>query len=153
MTSSSKAHILIVDDDPTIREGVSRYLSDQGLRTTAAADCRDARSLLHRGKVDLILLDVMLPGETGLSLLRELRSINSAPVILLTAVSGEVDRVVGLELGAEDYICKPFSPRELLARIRLVLRREAAVRGALHNGRASVYRVHALPGFFSSNHC
>lgn len=138
--NAHQPHIAIVDDDPAIREGVSRYLTEQGLRATTAANCREARGVLHRSKVDLILLDVMLPGETGLSLLRELRAVNSAPVILLTAVSGEVDRVVGLELGAEDYICKPFSLRELLARVRIVLRREAAAQGPLQSARASVYR-------------
>lgn len=140
MNPNPNAHIAIVDDDPAIRDGVSRYLSEQGLRATSVADSREARNLLRRTKVDLILLDVMLPGETGLALLRELRTVNAAPVILLTAVSGEVDRVVGLELGAEDYICKPFSLRELLARIRIVLRRQTITNDEPPSNRASIYR-------------
>ena len=116
-------HILIVDDDPKIRNGLSRFLRDQGLRVTAACDGRDMQTKLATAKVDLVILDVMMPGENGLSLCRKLSGESAIPVILLTAVAAETDRIIGLEIGAEDYVCKPFSPRELLARIRVVLRR------------------------------
>lgn len=118
-------HILIVDDDPKIRNGLSRFLRDQGLRVTAACDGRDMQAKLATAKVDLVILDVMMPGENGLSLCRKLSGETAIPVILLTAVAAETDRIIGLEIGAEDYVCKPFSPRELLARIRVVLRRSA----------------------------
>jgi two-component system, OmpR family, response regulator len=116
-------HIMIVDDDPKIRSGLSKFMIEQGLRVTLAADGRDMQAKLAHASVDLIILDVMMPGEDGLSLCRKLAAETSIPVILLTAVAGETDRVIGLEIGAEDYVCKPFSPRELLARIRVVLRR------------------------------
>lgn len=116
-------HILVVDDDPKIRTGLSRFLVGQGMRVTAAVDGNDMRAKLAKAAVDLIVLDVMMPGEDGLSLCRKLSAETDIPIILLTAVVGETDRVIGLELGADDYICKPFSPRELLARIRVVLRR------------------------------
>ncbi len=120
---SRTPHILIVDDDPKIRRGLAKFLSEQGVRVTAAADGREMDEKLAAAHIDVIVLDVMMPGENGLSLLRRLRADAKVPVILLTAVAGETDRVIGLELGAEDYVCKPFSPRELLARIRVVLRR------------------------------
>ena len=119
-------HILIVDDDSRLRRGLSKFLGEQGLRVTMAEDGRDMRSKLAGARIDLIVLDVMMPGEDGLSLLRSLRAQNAVPVIMLTALAAETDRIVGLELGAEDYVCKPFSPRELLARIRVVLRRNDA---------------------------
>ena len=116
-------HILVVDDDPKIRNGLSKFLCDQGLRGTVAADGREMQAKLAHASIDLIVLDLMMPGEDGLSLCRKLSGDGGVPIILLTAVAGEMDRVVGLELGAEDYVCKPFNPRELLARIRVVLRR------------------------------
>ena len=116
-------HILVVDDDSKIRRGLAKFLAEQGLRVTAAGDGREMREKLAAARVDLVVLDVMMPGDDGLALLRWLRSETALPAILLTAVAGETDRVIGLELGAEDYVCKPFSPRELLARIRVVLRR------------------------------
>ena len=125
-------HILIVDDDSRLRRGLSKFLGEQGLRVTMAEDGRDMRGKLASARIDLIILDVMMPGEDGLSLLRFLRAENAVPVIMLTAVAAETDRIVGLELGAEDYVCKPFSPRELLARIRVVLRRNDA-RADIHN--------------------
>jgi two-component system OmpR family response regulator len=118
-----KPHILIVDDDPKIQRGLAKFLVEQGVRVTAASDGRDMDCKLAAASIDLVVLDVMMPGEDGLSLLRRLRRDTKLPVILLTAVASETDRVIGLELGAEDYVCKPFSPRELLARIRVVLRR------------------------------
>jgi two-component system OmpR family response regulator len=116
-------HILVVDDDPKIRRGLGTFLTEQGVRVTLAGDGREMDAKLAASKIDVVVLDVMMPGEDGLSILRRLRSDSKVPVILLTAVAGETDRIVGLELGAEDYVCKPFSPRELLARIRVVLRR------------------------------
>lgn len=123
----SAPHILIVDDDPKIRAGLAKFLGQQGLRVSVASDGKQFREKLASSKFDLIILDVMLPDESGLSLLRQTLAGSAVPVILLTAVAEETDRVIGLELGAEDYICKPFGLRELLARIRVVLRREAAV--------------------------
>jgi DNA-binding response OmpR family regulator len=115
--------VLVVDDEPTIREVVVRYLRRDGFQTLEAADGERARELVESGKPSLVVLDVMLPGTDGLSLCRWIRSRSSLPVILLTARGDEVDRIVGLELGADDYVTKPFSPRELAARVRTVLRR------------------------------
>jgi DNA-binding response OmpR family regulator len=115
--------VLVVDDEPTIREVVVRYLRRDGFRRLEAADGERARELVETGKPNLVVLDVMLPGTDGLSLCRWIRSRSSLPVILLTARGDEVDRIVGLELGADDYVTKPFSPRELAARVRTVLRR------------------------------
>jgi DNA-binding response OmpR family regulator len=115
--------VLVVDDEPTIREVVVRYLRRDGYRTLEAADGERARALVESGEPSLVVLDVMLPGLDGLSLCRWIRSRSSLPVILLTARGEEVDRIVGLELGADDYVTKPFSPRELAARVRTVLRR------------------------------
>ena len=120
---SRTPHILVVDDDLKIRTGLSKFLTEQGLRVTVANDGRDMQSKLAHANIDLIVLDVMMPGEDGLSLCRKLAGEGDVPVILLTAVAGEMDRVIGLEIGADDYVCKPFNPRELLARIRVVLRR------------------------------
>jgi two-component system, OmpR family, response regulator len=116
-------HILIVDDDPRIRTALSRFLAEQGLRVTTAADGRDMQAKMANAGIDLVILDVMMPGEDGLAICRKLSADSAIPVILLTAVAGETDRIIGLEIGADDYVCKPFSPRELLARIRVVLRR------------------------------
>lgn len=118
-------HVLIVDDDPSIRAGVARLLAAQGLRVTSAGDGQEMRRVLRTARPDLVLLDVMLPDESGLELLKEIRSLGGAPVLMLSALATEADRVVGLELGAEDYVCKPFSPRELVARVRVALRRGA----------------------------
>jgi DNA-binding response OmpR family regulator len=115
--------VLVVDDEPTIREVVVSYLQRDGFDTLEAADGDRARELVESGKPSLVVLDVMLPGTDGLSLCRWIRSRSSLPVILLTARGDEVDRIVGLELGADDYVTKPFSPRELAARVRTVLRR------------------------------
>jgi two-component system OmpR family response regulator len=116
-------HILIVDDDSQIGELLSQFLGTQGFHVTAVGDGVAMREALAREAMDLVVLDLMLPGEDGLSLLRHLRATTSLPVIMLTAMSSETDRVVGLELGADDYLAKPFSTRELLARIKAVLRR------------------------------
>ncbi len=118
-------HILIVDDDREIRELVSTYLTKNGLRVTVVPDGRHMRSFLDVNSVDLIVLDVMMPGDDGLVLCRELRAgkHKATPVLMLTARSDETDRIVGLEMGADDYLAKPFAARELLARIKAVLRR------------------------------
>ncbi|MGE0746173.1 MAG: response regulator [Rhodospirillales bacterium] len=116
-------HILVVDDDREIRDLVARYLRRHELRVDTAADGRAMFRMLETGRFDLVVLDLMLPGEDGLSLCRRLRANSTLPVIMLTAMGEEPDRIVGLEMGADDYMAKPFSPRELLARIRTVLRR------------------------------
>jgi DNA-binding response OmpR family regulator len=118
--------ILVVDDEPIVREVVVRYLEREGYRTLEAADGGAARDVLERGDPDLVVLDVMLPGTDGLELCRWIRSTSELPVIMLTARGEEADRIVGLELGADDYVTKPFSPRELAARVRSILRRAGA---------------------------
>src|ERR671911_1181690 len=115
--------ILVVDDEPIVREVVVRYLRRAGYRTLEAGDGDLARTLIERERPSLVVLDLMLPGTDGLSLCRWIRSSSDLPVIMLTARGEEADRIVGLELGADDYITKPFSPRELAARVRTVLRR------------------------------
>ena len=115
--------ILVVDDAADIREPLVKYLRQNGFRAEPAKDAEAARKALKAGTVDLVVLDVMMPGEDGLSLCRHVRATSNLPVILLTALAEETDRVVGLEIGADDYLTKPFSPRELLARIKTVLRR------------------------------
>ncbi len=116
-------HILIVDDDAEIRDLLARYLEKNGLRATAVGDGRAMWQALAAAVFDLIVLDLMLPGEDGLTLCRDLRARSDIPVVMLTARGEETDRVVGLEMGADDYLTKPFSARELLARIKSVLRR------------------------------
>jgi two-component system OmpR family response regulator len=116
-------HILIVDDHREIRELVSRALAREGFRVSAAADGKAMRKILADARIDLILLDLMLPGEDGLSLCRSVRAGSNVPIIMLTAKGEEIDRVIGLEMGADDYLPKPFGSRELIARIKAVLRR------------------------------
>jgi DNA-binding response OmpR family regulator len=115
--------VLVVDDEPVVREVVVKYLEREGFRTLEAGDGDSARDLLQRDSPGLVVLDVMLPGTDGLELCRWIRSRSDLPVIMLTARGEEADRIVGLELGADDYVTKPFSPRELAARVRTVLRR------------------------------
>ncbi len=117
------ATVLVVDDEPIVREVVVRYLAREGHRTLEAADGNAARDAITRADPDLVVLDVMLPGTDGLELCKWIRSTSELPVIMLTARGEEADRIVGLELGADDYVTKPFSPRELAARVRSVLRR------------------------------
>ncbi len=114
---------MIVDDDPEIRELLKTYLERNGYRATAVADGRGMWAALDQGRIELIVLDLMLPGEDGLTLCRNLRAHSNLPVIMLTARGEEMDRIIGLEMGADDYLPKPFNPRELLARIKSVLRR------------------------------
>ena len=120
---SKAPHILVVDDHKEIRESVSRFLEKNGMRATAAKDAHDMDAKLALGHFDLIVLDVMMPGESGLSACQRLSADRSLPIILLTALGEETDRIVGLEIGADDYVSKPFNPRELLARIKAILRR------------------------------
>jgi DNA-binding response OmpR family regulator len=123
MGSGAAGTVLVVDDEPMVREVVARYLELDGFGVHAAADGAEAAGWLAANRPDLVVLDVMLPGTDGLTILRQLRSTGDVPVILLTARAEEVDRVLGLELGADDYVVKPFSARELVARVRSVLRR------------------------------
>jgi two-component system OmpR family response regulator len=123
MAADQRAHLLVVDDAFDIREPLAKFLDKNGFRVTTAENAAAARARLNAEKIDLVVLDVMMPGEDGLSLCRYLSANTAVPVILLTALSEETDRVVGLEVGADDYITKPFSQRELLARIKNVLRR------------------------------
>jgi DNA-binding response OmpR family regulator len=123
--------VLVVDDEPIVREVVVRYLAREGHRTLEAADGEAARATIEQAEPDLVVLDVMLPGTDGLELCRWIRSNSALPVILLTARGEEADRIVGLELGADDYVTKPFSPRELAARVRSVLRRSTPAEAAV----------------------
>jgi two-component system OmpR family response regulator len=123
---NSAPHILVVDDDREIRDLLGKFLEKQGFRVTVARDARDARKLWPLGRYHLVVLDLMMPGESGLDFARWLRSQSEVPIVMLTAMGEETDRIVGLELGADDYVAKPFNPRELLARIRAVLRRATA---------------------------
>ncbi len=116
-------HIVVVDDDPEVREMVEEYLSAQGFRLSAAPGGGELRSILARERADLVLLDIKMPGEDGLSLARYIRENFNTGIIMVTAAGEVVDRIVGLEIGADDYVTKPFDPRELLARVKSVLRR------------------------------
>jgi two-component system OmpR family response regulator len=133
-------HILVVDDDTEIRNLLHEYLQKQGYRVTAVADGKGLRSAVAVSHPDLIILDLMLPGEDGLTLCRELRAKSEIPIIMLTARGDETDRIVGLELGADDYVAKPFSPRELLARIKRVLRRARALPENLKTEESGLFR-------------
>jgi two-component system OmpR family response regulator len=117
------AHILVVDDDREIRDLLSRFLRKNGYRVDLAADGHEMRRVLESARIDLVILDRILPGKDGLTLCRELRTRSRVPVILLTLLGGDTDRIIGLEVGADDYLAKPFNPHELLARVKAVLRR------------------------------
>lgn len=120
-------HILIVDDSADIREPLAKYLTKAGMRTSTADGGPEMRHVLKTSAIDLVVLDIMMPGEDGLVLCRMLRETTELPIILLTAMTEDTDRVVGLEIGADDYVTKPFNPRELLARIKAVLRRSQSI--------------------------
>lgn len=139
----SDAHILIVDDDKGIRDLLQEFFQKRGLHTSVAADGTEMEAVLRRAQVDLIVLDVMLPGKSGLELCRDLRAQYTTPIIMLTAVTETTDRVVGLEMGADDYVPKPFDPRELLARIRAVLRRN----GTSEPKRATTKQIYRFAGW------
>ena len=131
-------HILFVEDDPEIRGLVADFLRESGYRVSVARDGGEMDAVMGAGRIDLLILDIMLPGEDGLSLCRRVRAQSSVPVIMLTARGSEIERVVGLEMGADDYLTKPFSTHELLARIRAVLRRTQALAVPPSTGRPSV---------------
>lgn len=119
----NRPHILIVEDEEKLATLVRDYLENDGFRTTILGHGNLVEPFIAKMPVDLILLDIMLPGKDGLTLCRDIRASSSIPVIMLTARVAEIDRLLGLELGSDDYICKPFSPREVVARVRAVLRR------------------------------
>jgi two-component system, OmpR family, phosphate regulon response regulator OmpR len=162
----SEPHLLVVDDDARLRELLRRYLSDSGFRVTTAADAGEARSKLAGFAFDLVVLDVMMPGESGIELTQALRRDGQTPVLLLTAMAEPEDRVNGLEQGADDYLAKPFEPRELVLRIRNLLQRRPAadtesgdirfggnrfdtVRGELYRGSDLVHLTAAEAGLLS----
>lgn len=122
--------LLVVDDDPGIRKLLTRYFSEQGMQVDTVGDGLAMDAWLAENETDLVILDLMLPGEDGLSLARRLRSEHKLPVVMISARGDEVDRIIGLEVGADDYLAKPFNPRELLARVRAVLRRNAPLEDA-----------------------
>jgi len=136
---NTSPHILVVDDHQEIREVVAKLLKKEGFRVTTAADGTAMRAALSGNRISLIVLDLMLPGEDGLSLCRSVRAESQIPVIMLTAKGEEIDRVLGLEMGADDYVAKPFSGRELVARIRAVLRRAEALPEDPHAPQAEGY--------------
>ncbi|WP_296678515.1 response regulator [Novosphingobium sp.] len=133
MDDSTSPSILLVDDEEALRQPLAAYLARQGFGVTEAASAAEARSVLRSESPDIVLLDIMMPGEDGLSLCRHLSETRAIPTILLTAKGESTDRIIGLEIGADDYIVKPFEPRELVARIRSVLRRAAKGGGAAAN--------------------
>ncbi|MGL6337191.1 response regulator [Aeromonas jandaei] len=124
--NQGNTHILVVDDHSEIRDLLKRFLEQHGLRVSCARDGKEMKRLLEEREFDLLVLDLMMPGEDGLTLCRELRAKSSLPIIMLTAMGEETDRIIGLEMGADDYLAKPFNPRELLARIKAVMRRTQA---------------------------
>ena len=123
---STSTHILVVDDDREIRDLLDKFLGKHGYRITTAANGQEMKRVLENARIDLVVLDLMMPGEDGLTLCRNLRVESQIPVIMLTAMGEETDRIIGLEMGADDYLAKPFNPRELLARIKAVMRRSGA---------------------------
>ncbi len=133
---SDPVHVLVVDDEPRIRTMLRRYLAEEGFKISEAGGSAEMRTVLERGPVDLVLLDLMMPGEDGLALARTIRQRSETPIIILTGKGDLIDRVVGLEAGADDYITKPFELREVLARIRTVMRR-AAPRAAAEPAQAA----------------
>lgn len=138
--SANREHLLIVDDDKEIRNLLTDYLEQADYRVTAVGDGKAMRRVLEANRIDLVILDLMLPGEDGLTLCRELRSRTNLPVLMLTARGDEVDRIIGLEMGADDYLAKPFNPRELLARIKSVVRRAQALPPNMKTDKAHILR-------------
>jgi two-component system OmpR family response regulator len=137
---TQQEHVLVVDDDAEIRSLLRDYLGRNGYRVTVAADGKGLWAALKTASPDLIVLDLMLPGDDGLSLCRALRAQSDVPIIMLTARGEETDRIVGLELGADDYVSKPFNPRELLARMKSVLRRAKSLPANLRRDEARAFR-------------
>jgi two-component system, OmpR family, response regulator len=145
MSGTTSTHILVIDDDPQIRALLQEYLAENGLRVSVASTSDEMSKILADEAVDLVVLDLRLAGEDGLAIARSLRDQSSIPIVMLTGVRDEADRVMGLELGADDYVTKPFSPRELLARIRTVLRRtKNAVPGSARQREIRAYRFGAF---------
>src|SRR5215471_4232317 len=138
--SGTQPHILVVDDARDIREPLVRYLKESGYRASAADGAASARRAMRTSGIDLVILDIMMPGEDGLSLCRSIRESSGIPVIMLTARGEELDRIVGLEVGADDYVAKPFNPRELLARVGAVLRRTNTLPPRLRGPTTERYR-------------
>jgi len=143
-TDTALAHVLAIDDDPILRQAITDYLSQHEFRVTAVADGGAMQTVLADEVVDLLVLDLKLQTEDGMALARRLREESAIPIIMLTGRREEADRVMGLELGADDYLTKPFSPRELLARIRAVLRRR---RTEVHQGRPEGIRAYRFDGW------
>lgn len=137
MPESDVPRILLIDDEPSIREPLAEYLLGQGLNVAVAACAAEARLMLLAQDFDLVVSDIMMPGEDGLSLTRHIRATGMTPVILLTARAEDTEKIVGLEIGADDYVVKPFNPRELVARIRTVLRRTQEAGRLVNGGGAS----------------
>jgi len=140
---TDKPHILVVDDERDIRDPLASYLNKNGMRATTAASAAAAREILAVHAISLVLLDIMIPGEDGLSLAAFIRSTAQTPLILVTAKTDDVDRILGLEIGADDYVTKPFNPRELLARIKAVLRRTGEQAAVVHAPDAAGYAFDA----------
>jgi two-component system OmpR family response regulator len=140
MPESVPPHILVVDDDPQIRALLEEYLAESGLRVSTAATGKQMAQILTDEATDLVVLDLRLAGEDGMAIARSLRDQSAIPIVMLTGVREEADRVMGLELGADDYLTKPFSPRELLARIRTVLRRTKSAAPGLARREIRAYR-------------
>jgi DNA-binding response OmpR family regulator len=145
MSETIQPHILVVDDDPQIRQLLEEYLTGNELRVTVCANSQQMSSTLVDEAIDLIVLDLRLAGEDGMAIARSLRDQSAIPIVMLTGVKDEADRVMGLELGADDYLTKPFSPRELLARIRTVLRRTKSA--ALKQARQQEVRAYRFADF------
>lgn len=137
-------HVLVVDDDPQIRLLVARFLQRHGYQVTGAPDGHVMLDVLRQAEIDLVILDLMLPGRSGFELCGDVRATSQVPIMMLTARTEESDRVTGLEAGADDYVTKPFSPRELLARVRAVLRRSRVSRDASRAGEAVAFDGWAL---------
>jgi len=144
-TMTTTAHVLAVDDDPSVRQMIADYLTDNDVRVTTLASGRDIGEVMVRETIDLVILDLRLPGEDGMQIARKLREKSDMPIIMLTGRKDEADRVMGLELGADDYLTKPFSPRELLARIRALLRRSRS-RETVADGLAKI-RAYRFSGW------
>ena len=145
MSNENPPHVLVVDDDPAIRTLIAEYLRENDLRVTAASNGKEMTAALKEHAIDLIILDLRMPGEDGMQIARRVRDQSSLPIIIVSGRLDEADRVMALELGADDYVTKPFSPRELLARIRTVLRRAAATQ--VLTGRQVDVRAYRFAGW------
>ena len=144
MSELIQPHILVIDDDPQIRGLLQEYLAENGLRVSVASTGKEMSEILAEEPIDLIILDLRLAGEDGMTIARTLRDQSAIPIVMLTGIRDEADRVMGLELGADDYLTKPFSPRELLARIRTVLRRQRTPPGSGETSRDSCVSILGL---------